>query len=90
MKMTREGDKRVGAGEGVKKHQPFPLFLVGDFSFLLAIVFSRNLLRWKVIKFHIIQACSKHVAARQLILKYSKLVQSIYLGNNFSLPVNYC
>ena len=48
---------------------PFPLFLVGDFIFLAATVFSRNLLRWKVIKFHIIQACSRQVAARQFILE---------------------
>ena len=44
-------------------------FLLGERSFRLAMLFSRSFLSWKVMKFHISQACIKHTAARQLILQ---------------------
>lgn len=50
-------------------YSPFPFFLVGERSFRVATVRSRILFRWKVIKCHIIHACSRQVATKQLILQ---------------------
>lgn len=50
----------------------FCFFCVTETTFLdaeLTWLRSRMRLRWKVMKFHIIHACSRQMAARQLILK---------------------
>ena len=44
------------------------LVFLGDLSFLEAAPLSLILRRWKLIKFHIIQAWRRETAARQLIL----------------------